>query len=152
MKVLLDANILLRCVDNGHPHQHVALAALDVIEAAGWKACLVPQSLYEYWVVATRPSDKNGMGRGVVVAAKDVDDYATTFSLLTDEVEIFPLWRTLVETHRVQGKTAHDTRLVAAMLHHGVSHLLTFNVKDFERYSEIVTISPEAVANGQWPV
>jgi predicted nucleic acid-binding protein len=152
MRILLDANILLRCTDLGHPHQHDALAALDVLEAAGWQSCIVPQSLYEYWVVATRPSDKNGMGRSVAIAAKDVDDYASMFMLLPDDAGILPLWRSLVETHRVQGKTAHDTRLVAAMLQHGVSHLLTFNVGDFERYSEIEVLSPEKVANGQSPV
>ena len=31
------------------------------------------------------------------------------------------------------GTNAYDARLAAAMLTHGVTHLLTFNAKDFRR-------------------
>lgn len=152
MRILLDTNILLRCVDLGHPHRVAALAALDVIEASGWESCIVPQSLYENWVVATRPPENNGMGRSVAIAAQDVDDYTTMFSLLSDDAGILPIWRSLVEKHQIQGKTAHDARIAAAMACHGVTTLLTFNTIDFQRYSGIEAISPEAVASGQWPV
>jgi hypothetical protein len=33
-------------------------------------------------------------------------------------------------------------RLVAAMLVHGITHILTFNTKDFARYSEIIAVNP----------
>ncbi|OCQ98267.1 hypothetical protein BCD64_13250 [Nostoc sp. MBR 210] len=39
----------------------------------------------------------------------------------------------------------HDTRLVAAILLHGLTHILTFNVSDFSRYSEITAIHPTAI-------
>jgi hypothetical protein len=44
--------------------------------------------------------------------------------------------------HGVCGKKAHDTRLVAAMLVHGVKHILTFNVGDFARYPNVVVLDP----------
>jgi len=47
--------------------------------------------------------------------------------------------------HRVAGKQAHDARLVAAMLVHGVTHLLTFNTNDFKRFSEIMVVNPQNV-------
>lgn len=34
----------------------------------------------------------------------------------------------------VSGMRVHDARLVAAMLAHGLTHILTFNVKDCQRY------------------
>ena len=40
------------------------------------------------------------------------------------------------------GKPTHDARLVALMLEHGVTHLLTFNSGDFNRYQEIGVIDP----------
>jgi predicted nucleic acid-binding protein len=39
----------------------------------------------------------------------------------------------------------HDARIVAAMLSHRVTHLLTFNTADFKRYTEITTINPREV-------
>jgi predicted nucleic acid-binding protein len=42
----------------------------------------------------------------------------------------------------VQGKQAHDARLVAAMKRHSINQILTFNTADFARYAEITAISP----------
>jgi ssRNA-specific RNase YbeY (16S rRNA maturation enzyme) len=44
--------------------------------------------------------------------------------------------------HDVKGKNAHDARLFAYMLIHGVTHLLTFNLSDFTRFAEIQVIDP----------
>jgi predicted nucleic acid-binding protein len=45
----------------------------------------------------------------------------------------------------VRGKNAHDARLVAAMLVHGLTHVLTFNGKDFARFGEIAVIPPDGL-------
>lgn len=37
----------------------------------------------------------------------------------------------------MKGKNAHDARLVAAMVRHGLTHILTFNAQDFSRYRGI---------------
>lgn len=55
----------------------------------------------------------------------------------------------LVIQHQVQGKNAHDARLVAAMLVHRIARLLTFNKADFARYSAIVAMSPQDVIGSQ---
>jgi hypothetical protein len=47
----------------------------------------------------------------------------------------------------VQGKQAHDARLVAAMQRHGPSHLLTFNTADFQRYTGLGLFAPHAIVN-----
>jgi hypothetical protein len=41
-------------------------------------------------------------------------------------------------------------RIVAAMLVHGITQLLTFNADDFKRFSDIVVLSPTGVV-GQAP-
>jgi hypothetical protein len=72
--------------------------------------------------------------------------FASSHRLFTSTGE---RWLNLVEKHAVVGKNAHDARIVAAMLRHNVVHLLTFNSKDFQRYSEIVASIPdEAAING----
>ncbi|MCW5934891.1 MAG: hypothetical protein KIT45_11460 [Fimbriimonadia bacterium] len=45
----------------------------------------------------------------------------------------------------MHGKQAHDTNLVAFMLEHGLSRLLTLNTGDFTRYSEIICLSPDQI-------
>jgi predicted nucleic acid-binding protein len=45
----------------------------------------------------------------------------------------------------VVGKQAHDARLVAVTLVHGITHLLTFNTDDFKRYDEITVVNPKDI-------
>ena len=47
--------------------------------------------------------------------------------------------------YQVAGKNAHDACLVAAMLLHGIPRLLTFNRRDFQRFSTIEVVSPQEV-------
>ena len=54
-------------------------------------------------------------------------------------------WERVVIEHRVLGRQAHDARLVALMLSHGVSHILTLNTADFARYPEITAVTPAEI-------
>jgi len=53
----------------------------------------------------------------------------------------------LVVTFNVSGVQVHDARLVALMKVNVISHILTFNVGDFARYSSegIVAVAPETI-------
>lgn len=53
--------------------------------------------------------------------------------------ELYAEWRSLVARFQVSGKQVHDARLVAAMRVHGIRRILTFNVADFARYSDLIT-------------
>lgn len=44
--------------------------------------------------------------------------------------------------HQVSGKPAHDARLVAAMLAHGLTNILTFDKTGFSRYAGIEVVHP----------
>jgi len=44
--------------------------------------------------------------------------------------------------YQVIGKQIHDTNIVATMLIHEVTRLVTFNPDDFKRFSEIEVIVP----------
>ncbi len=45
----------------------------------------------------------------------------------------------------IRGVNVHDARLVAAMLVHGLTHILTFNITDFARYLEITAVNPTTI-------
>jgi predicted nucleic acid-binding protein len=69
------------------------------------------------------------------------------FPLLPDTPTLYPEWRRLVVMFGVSGVQVYDTRLVAAMKVHGVTHVLTFNTTDFIRYASagIVAVDPATV-------
>jgi predicted nucleic acid-binding protein len=146
MRILLDTNVLCRLAERGHPHHVVAENAVTKLRNDQHELCLVPQVLYEYWVVVTRPIAENGLGMASSDVDKAIDFCLDRFALFRDERGIFPVWRELVRQHDVKGKSAHDARLVAAMKRHGLKHLLTFNVSDFQRYQEIELLEAKSIA------
>lgn len=142
MKVLLDTNILLRVASPAHSMHKEARDAVAKLQRVGEDLVLVPQVIYEYWVVATRPIANNGLELDTKIASKAVDDFSSIFQLLRDERGIYPIWKDLVVASAVMGKNAHDTRLVAAMLRHDIKSILTFNSADFKRFVQIEAIHP----------
>lgn len=145
MNVLLDTNILARMAEPGHPQRPLVEGAANRLHGNGDVLCLVPQSLYELWVVATRPVAQNGLGLTPLQAETELSRVEGLFLLLDDGADIYPQWRGLVTTHQVIGKSAHDARLVAAMTVHGLTHILTFNTADFARYPGITALDPAVV-------
>lgn len=145
MMVLLDANVLGRMAQPGHPQCQLADDAAAVLRSRGDVLCLVPQILYELWVIATRPAAQNGLGLTTGKAETEMSRIEGLFQLLDDNASIYVEWRRLVIAHAVAGKKAHDARLVAAMIVHGLTHILTFNTSDFSRYPGITALDPAAV-------
>jgi predicted nucleic acid-binding protein len=105
--------------------------------------CIVPQVVYEFWVVGTRPTSENGLGLTIREIAAEIVEIKALFRVFRDERAIFPAWEHLVIDHEVRGKLAHDARLVAAMQRHEITHILTFNARDFSRFGDIGVLTPE---------
>jgi predicted nucleic acid-binding protein len=141
MATLTDTNILLRLLQPHHPHCLIAERALDVLRARKEILYLAAQNLVELWAVATRPIDQNGLGLTIEQAAKELDQIKRLW-LLLPEIPLFQEWERLVRAHRISGKNTHDARIVAAMHVHGIDSILTFNVNDFARYTDITVIDP----------
>ncbi len=76
----------------------------------------------------------------------EVKQLQDKFPILSDSPQILLNWLMLVETHDVKGKNVHDARLVAVMMVHGITHLLTFNTDDFRRFPNITLLHPNEVA------
>jgi len=145
MRILLGTNVLCRLAQRGHPQHLVSESSLFKLRDNGHELCLVPQVLYEYWVVATRPTEQNGLNMSSANVDTAMNCLIDMFSLLLDERGVFPIWRELVRQYGVKGKNSHDARLVAAMKRHGLQHLLTFNPDDFRRYEGIEILEPNSV-------
>jgi predicted nucleic acid-binding protein len=64
--------------------------------------------------------------------------------LLVDSALVYQEWRRIVAKHNVSGVRVHDARLAAAMYVHGVSHILTLNVTDFNRFDGLAALHPDS--------
>jgi predicted nucleic acid-binding protein len=142
---LVDTNILSRMAEPGHAMSQAALDSTRALGLQGHALYVVPQNLYEFWVVCTRPQANNGLGKSVTETVMELAKVKTLFTLLDDPPALYPAWEQLVTAHAIAGKIAHDARLVAAMVVHGLTHLLTFNDADFRRFTGITVLTPAAV-------
>src|SRR5947209_20563162 len=65
--IVLDTNLLTRMTRSHDPQSGVARAAVQTLRGRGERLIIVPQNLYEFWAVATRPAGPppagaNGLG------------------------------------------------------------------------------------------
>lgn len=143
MLVLVDTNVLLRLLSPADPDHRTVRLAVEALVARGDQPCFSSQNLVEFWNVCTRPVDRNGFG----LTTGETDSRArlieSQFLFLPETERIHFEWRRLVVLHAVAGVQVHDARIAAAMLVHGVSHLLTLNGRDFTRYAGIMPIHPQ---------
>ena len=145
MIYLVDTNVLLRSIQQTDPMHADAKRAAATLTRQDQQLSIVAQNLIEFWAVATRPAVNNGLALSIDETARHVATFKRVFTLLADTPDIFLEWERLVEQHKVIGRRVHDTRLVAAMKVHNVTHLLTFNTDDFKRYDGITIVDPKDV-------
>ena len=145
MSYLIDTNIFLRSRDAESPDRDACTRVVQHLIDTDESAYVCTQVLAEYWVVATRPCAVNGMGLGTDGAAAEIDKIMGAFDSLVEPADGSLRWRDLVARHNVVGKQAHDARIAALMLAHGVTHILTLNSADFARYSGVTAVTPQEI-------
>lgn len=146
MKCLVDTNVLLRSVQLSHPMNSAAAGSIDSCLRNAETLVIIPQNVIEFWCVATRPEAANGLGLSAAETAQRINAFRIALVRLPDTNEIFDEWDRLVAEYQVLGKRVYDARLVAAMLVHDVTHILTFNTDDFKRFDEITVVNPQNVS------
>ncbi|MGK7932053.1 MAG: type II toxin-antitoxin system VapC family toxin [Microcystaceae cyanobacterium] len=146
MSYLVDTNILLRSSQPLHSMFSIATDGMDILLSQGEELYITPQNLIEFWNVATRPKERNGLGYSLTETQIEIARIKNMLPILLDSPLILAEWERLVTTYRVKGVNVHDARLVAVMLVNRISHILTFNDDDFRRYtSEITVVNPNNI-------
>lgn len=145
MTYLPDTSVIIRLYDTKNPLSEIVGKCFDNLRKSGKELVIVPQILVEFWVVATRPIDVNGLGMTTGAAEKELENLQDIFTLLPENERIFNEWKTLVSKYKVSGKVAHDARIVAAMSVHKIENILTLNANDFKRFAEITAVEPQEI-------
>ena len=118
--VFIDTNVLVYASRPSAPRFAVAREALASVEATGRTVWSSTRILREYLAVVTWPQ----------AAAP-----ALPMSIALDDRLL-----ALLATYPAAGRQVHDANLVAAMLTHGVTRLITFNDGDFRRFANEIEI------------
>lgn len=142
---LVDSNILIRWVQPVNPDYPIVEAALATLVKSGAVLCYTSQNLAEFWNASTRPTSRNGFGLSSEETDRRARRFESRLRFLPDSLAVHEEWRRLLVDYGVSGVQVHDTHLVAAMRVHGVKRILTFNTKDFARFTGIEAVHPEEV-------
>lgn len=142
---LLDTNIVLRLSNPSDRHHTSVVEAIAILLEQGNECYLSPQILTELWVVATRPTDVNGLGWSTDYVRKIIDELLGRFPFVDETPQIFPIWLDLVTRNDVRGKRTHDIRVIALMNSVAIHHILTLNPNDFSGISNIIVVTPQEI-------
>lgn len=121
-------------------------AAVRALAIRGCQLVVPTQVVVEFWVVATRPTNVNGLGWSPAAAREKVDQLLTLVQVLAEPADVFRTWLDIVTSPGTSGKRAHDARIAATLRANGVRHILTLNDADFSSFPELTTINPTAPA------
>ncbi len=86
---LLDTNVLLRLADSKADEHRTALHALDRLLANGDLCFITAQIVIEFWAVATRQREANGLGWGVPETRSRVARLLEQFRFLEETPSVF---------------------------------------------------------------
>jgi predicted nucleic acid-binding protein len=145
MVYLADTNILLRMCDRSSTDHQLCVEAVSRLIQRGDSCHTCAQTLIEFWAVATRPRDANGLGLSPADTLANVLDFRKSMPCLPEPANVIDRWQRLVSEHEIKGRKAHDARIAAFMLEQGLSNILTFNKSDFTRFPQVHAISPSEV-------
>ncbi len=144
---LLDTNILVRIADTSSSQHNLAVLTISEIINLNNKCLITSQVLVEFWVVATRPKEVNGLGWTPQETKEKIDKFIAQFSLLPETPAIFNNWFKLVTDYNIKGKRTHDIRLLAVMKVYQIKYLLTLNPQDFIQLPDLIIIHPRDIIN-----
>ena len=150
-RYLLDTNVLVRIADIGDKDHLIASDAVAKLLADGNEFLVATQNIIEFWSIGTRPTNVNGVGWDPARVGTEVKILLAQFPLLAESPHILHTWLDVVSRYSVSGTVAHDARLAALMLIQGVPNILTFNVADFRRFTEIRSVHPRDILQNLHP-
>ncbi len=150
--LFLDTNILLIATDESRPHHQFARKVIATHNRSGIHLGVSGQIIREYLVVATRVPEANGLGLGSDEALSNVEVFRQRLVFFDETEAVSNELRSLIGSCELTGKRIHDANVVATMLTHGLSKLITENQGDFSVFSDIKTaglaeISPIIIAS-----
>jgi predicted nucleic acid-binding protein len=138
--IFIDTNVLIYSTfPDFEPEKHSrSLGILNQLLLSGTPLFVSSQILREYFAISTNSSifkkplnHKQALGK--------IQEFLKRFTLLLEKETTIQTLMELIEKYAVSRQKIHDLNIVAIMIDHGISQLLTYNKKDFKRIRSITT-------------
>jgi predicted nucleic acid-binding protein len=141
---LIDTNLLVYAFYPKVPQHQAARWLLDQAQEEIAGLCVSSRVFAEFYAVVTNPK-RVSPALDSKAALQRIDEVRSLPGLivLPVPVDVVDRWITLLHRHPVTRQRIFDVQLVATMLANGVTHIYTFNVKDFQPFPEITAIEPK---------
>jgi predicted nucleic acid-binding protein len=146
MAYLADTNIAARWVLPSDPQYATIRSAIFTLQERKEIVYITPQVLIEFHALATRPPEANGLGWTLGDARREASRIESVFPLLPATETIYTHWVSLIDRYDITGRQVYDTRLMAVMQAHGITHILTLNPTHFRRFVEITVVEPQDIS------
>ena len=137
--MFIDTNLFVAACNVLAPDNERARALLARAHADFASCCISRQVMREYLSAATRPQTWS-QPLTAAEALADLSWMETAFEILEDGPQAMETLAALCREIPVGGKQVHDANIVATMLAHGERRLLTFNIRDFRRYTDHIEL------------
>jgi predicted nucleic acid-binding protein len=138
---LVDANVLVFAANPNSPWHAAAVARLHEASQDGISLVVTPQVVREFIAAASRPAPGESPPP-IDPILENVRRIREGFLLLDEHAATVDRLVKLLKDIPTGGKQVHDANIVATMLTHGVSTLLTHNTGDFARFASLIRIVP----------
>jgi predicted nucleic acid-binding protein len=141
--IFIDTNIFVYAAIENAPMHSVAKATLNTCQT-GQTACWINrQVLREFMCIMTRPQTFLPSPE-IATVVKQIYYMEARFRVVEDNHQTTHTLLELLEKFSIGGKRVHDVNIVATMLVQGIPRILTHNTRDFEVFSDLITIVPLA--------
>ena len=135
---VVDTNVLVHASAAASPDHLRAVTALANLAAQG-PVAITRQILREFISATTRPQSW-AQPATLAEATRATDGFIQRFAVLDDGPLVWNELMALARRFAFGGKQVHDANIVATMLAHGESRLLTFNDADFRRFAPLIEV------------
>ena len=135
---VVDTNILVHSSATASPDHARARAALGRL-AASDPIAVSRQILREFLSATTRPQSW-AKAATLAEATRNTGAFIQRFAVLEDGPAVWDEFMKLSRSFAFGGKQVHDATIVATMLAHGETRLLTFNEADFRRFGSLIDV------------
>jgi predicted nucleic acid-binding protein len=137
----VDANVLVFAANATSPWHTTALTRLQGARRDQISLVVNPQVVREFVAAASRPA-LDSTPPPIDPILENVRRIRAGFVLLDENAATVDRLTELLNSIPTQGKQVHDANIVATMLTHGVSTLLTHNTGDFARFAALIRVLP----------
>ena len=141
--VLLDTNILIYAANKDSEHHPIAFQIREEALMGKSETCVSLQNLVEFYSIITS-SKRVQNPLSPEIASYEINQYLNNDKIVKFHFneQSLKLLTGLTQKYKVTAQNVYDLKIVATMLTHGVSEIITANETDFIRFSEVKVQNP----------